>query len=721
MRSDTSPLRRGTLAATLLAAGAAALACRSTSMDQPTAAPTGGDAPPVCEKRPQRLEAHGDVRIDDYYWLNQREDADVLAYLEAENAYADARMAPTEALQEELFQELVSRIQETDVTVPVKDGPYAYYTRTEEGLQYPIHCRRPAGGGPEEVLFDVNRMAGDSGFFSLGARVPAPDHVAIAYAVDRVGRRLYDVEIKNTRRGDTERAIHGTSGSIAWEADGSAVYYVKRDPETLRAYQVWRHVLGTPQNVDTLVFEEEDEEFSCYVTRSRSERFLMIVSRQTLATEVRVLDAEDPGAGWRVVAPRKRGHEYSVDHQGDRFLIRTNRDAENFRLVSAPVDAPGNWTELLPHRFNTLLEGVQAFESHFVTRERRGGLVHLVVHPGDGSAPFSIQLDDPAYRVGLSGNAEYRTRKVRYSYSSLTTPSSVLELDLDSGETERLKEQFVGGGFDREDYVSERIFAQASDGTSVPISLVRKRSSVGEPGPLLLYGYGSYGSSQDARFSPRVLSLLDRGFTYAIAHVRGGQELGRFWYEQGKLRRKINTFTDFIACGEHLVAEGYTTEDQLFAMGGSAGGLLMGAVANMRPDLFHGIVAAVPFVDVVTTMLDDSIPLTTFEYDEWGNPNDEGDYRYMLSYSPYDQVKRQRYPHMLVTTGLHDSQVQYFEPAKWVAKLRAKAAPGGLLLFECEMEAGHGGVSGRYATLRKSAMTYAFLLGLVEGSGASIL
>lgn len=718
---DLRLLRRpGPLTAIALLGGLAA-ACRSTTMDDPSAGAARPAAPPVCEKRPHRLEAHGDVRVDDYFWLNQREDPEVLAHLAAENAFTEARMAPTGALQEELFEELVSRIQESDVTVPVKSGPYEYYTRTEEGLQYPIHCRRPAGGGAEQVLFDLNEMAEGSGFFSMGARVPSPDHGSIAYAVDRVGRRLYDLEVKNTDRGDAERPIEGTSGSIAWEADGSAIYYVKRDPETLRAYQVWRHVIETSQELDTLVFEEEDEEYSCYVTRSRSRRFLMIVSRQTLATEVRVLDAEDPGAGWRVIAPRERGHEYSVAHLEDRFLIRTNRGAENFRLVSAPVESPGDWTEVIPHRVDTLLEDVDAFRSHIVTRERRGGLVELIVRPLDGGESFSIEFDDPAYRVGLTGNAEYEARSLRYSYSSLTTPASVLELDLDTGETERLKEARVGGGFDRDDYVSERLFARAADGTSVPISLVKRRDSVGTPGPLLLYGYGSYGSSQDARFSSRTLSLLDRGFTYAIAHVRGGQELGRFWYEQGKLRRKMNTFTDFITCGEHLVAEGYTTKEQLFAMGGSAGGLLMGAVANMRPDLFRGIVAAVPFVDVVTTMLDDSIPLTTFEYDEWGNPGVEGDYRYMLSYSPYDQVRPQRYPHMLVTTGLHDSQVQYFEPAKWVAKLRAVAAPGGLLLLDCEMEAGHGGVSGRYASLRKSAQTYAFLLGLLEGSAASIL
>lgn len=708
-----------------VAAACAALACRSNPMDDdPIGTNLGPALPPapVCEKRPEELVAHGDVRVDDYYWLREREDQDVLDYLEAENAYTRERMAPTEALQEELFQELVGRLQENDETVPVKDGPFAYFTRTREGLQYPIHCRKPADGGREEILFDVNAMAKGHGFFSMGARVPSPSHGHIAYAVDRVGRRLYDIEIKNLGRGDVERGISGASGSLAWSADGTAVYYVKRDPGTLRAHQVWRHELGTAASRDTLVFDETDEEYSCYVTRSRSDRFLMIVSSQTLATEVRVLDAEAPEEGFRVLLPRERGHEYSVDHQGDRFLFRTNRGGENFHLVSAPIDAPAEWTDVIPHRFDTLLEDVDAFEDHLVTRERRGGLVRLVVHPNNPSEDsFAIQLDDPAYRVRMTGNAEYRTRAVRYAYSSMTTPNSVLEFDLDTKEVRRLKQDAVGGGFDRGDYVSERIFAAAPDGASVPISLVRRRSSEGSAGPLLLYGYGSYGSSMDASFSPRVLSLLDRGFTYAIAHVRGGQELGRSWYEQGKLHKKMNTFTDFIACGEHLVANGYTTADQMFAMGGSAGGLLVGAVANLRPDLFQGIVAAVPFVDVVTTMLDDTIPLTTFEYDEWGNPNVEADYRYMLSYSPYDQVAAQRYPHMLVTTGLHDSQVQYFEPAKWVAKLRAIAEPGGLLLFECSMEAGHGGVSGRYATLRKTARTYAFLLGLLEDGQAPIL
>ncbi|MEC8494308.1 MAG: oligopeptidase B, partial [Planctomycetota bacterium] len=394
MRSLPPALLRGPFAAAVLLA---AVACRSTTMDDLPAGLELSAAPPVCEKRPHRLEAHGDVRVDDYFWLNQREDPEVLAYLAAENAFTEAIMAPTEALQEELFEELVARIQENDVTVPVNDGPFAYYTRTEEGLQYPIHCRKPAAGGAEEILFDLNAMAEGSGFFSMGARVPSPDHESIAYAVDRVGRRLYDVEIKNIRRGDTERTIRGAAGGIAWAASGRAIYYVKRDPETLRAHQVWRHTIGTQQDLDVLVFEEEDEEFSCYVTRSRSKRFLMIVSRQTLATEVRVLDAEDPDAGWRVIAPRERGHEYSVDHQGSRFLIRTNRDAENFRLVSAPVESPGDWTDLIPHRVDTLLEDVDAFRDHFDTRERRGGHVHLIVHPlGDGES-FPIEFDDPAY------------------------------------------------------------------------------------------------------------------------------------------------------------------------------------------------------------------------------------------------------------------------------------------------------------------------------------
>lgn len=692
-------------------------ACQTTTSDSHMT-DRNAPSPPVCDVRPKELVAHGDVRVDNYYWLNDPADPDVLAYLEAENAYKAAVMAPTEGLQEELFTEFRARLQETDETVPVVRGPYAYFTRTLEGKPYPVHCRKPTAdpSAPVEVIFDVNALSEGHGYYSIGTREPSPDHSSIAYAIDTRGRRIYDIEIKNLSRGDIERGIKGTSGNLVWAEDGETIFYVKRDPVTLRSYQVWKHRLGTSQPMDVLVYEETDEEFSCYVTKSRSHEFLFIVSDQTLTSEVRAIDASMPDGAWSVVLPRERGHEYSVDHAGDQFFIRTNRGAENFKLVTAPTSNPSDWSEKIPHRLDSLLEDVDVFRTHLVARERRGGLIHLVVHPVDGSAafePFEVQFNDPAYEARLSGNATFDTRKVRYTYSSLTTPDAVLELNLDNGQTERLKDTVVGGGFDRAAYVSERVFAEAKDGTSVPISLVRRRDAA-KPGPLLLYGYGSYGSSVDASFNSNVISLLDRGFTYAIAHVRGGQELGRVWYEHGKLQKKMNTFTDFIACGEHMVQAGYTTTDELFAMGGSAGGLLMGAVVNLRPDLFHGVMAAVPFVDVVTTMLDDTIPLTTFEYDEWGNPNREADYMYMLSYSPYDQVSAQEYPHLLVTTGLHDSQVQYFEPAKWVAKLRTMKTGSGTLVFDCEMKAGHGGVSGRYDRLRKTAQSYAFFLSLLD-------
>lgn len=675
---------------------------------------------PVCKPLPKELVAHGDVRIDNYYWLNDRDDPAVISYLEEENAFTQSVLEPTKDLQADLVKEFRARMQETDTTVPVKDGPFEYFTRTVEGKAYPIHCRRRAGrpDGKVEVLFDVNAMSEGHGYYSLGSRATSPDHRSIAYAIDTTGRRIYDIEIRNLERGDIERGIKGTSGNVVWAEDGKTLFYARRDPKTLRSFQIWAHTYETSPGMDRLVFEEADPEYSCYVTKTRSKRFITIVSSQTLSTEVRVIDAMTPNAAPRIVLPRERAHEYSVDHAGDQFFILTNKNAENFRLVTAPVENPGQWTQMLPHRLDTLLEDIDVFDGHLVARERRGGLIHLVVHPlGTASdlEPFEIDFDDPTYRAGLSGNLEFETAKIRYSYSSLTTPPSTLEYDLATGETERLKEQHVGGGFNRDDYVSKRVFAEAPDGASIPISIVMRRDRAESPGPLLLYGYGSYGSTIDASFNSNVVSLLDRGFAYAIAHVRGGQALGRAWYEHGKLKHKKNTFTDFIASAEALVADGTTSSDQLFAMGGSAGGLLIGAVANMRPDLFEGLVAAVPFVDVVTTMLDDTIPLTTFEYDEWGNPNVKADYDYMLSYSPYDQVAAQAYPHMLVTTGLHDSQVQYFEPAKWVAKLRALKSDQNLLLFDCEMKAGHGGVSGRYGRLDKTAQTYAFMLSLLDG------
>lgn len=676
-----------------------------------------GEAP-VASVRPQELVAHGETRVDDYYWLRERSNPEVLKYLRDETDYAAKNLKLTEALQDELFQEFVQRLQETDMSVPVKSGPYEYFSRTFAGKAFPVYYRRPAGNdsrSAELVLLDGNRLSEGSAFFSLGARVPSLDQTKLAYAVDRVGRRLYDIEIRNVERGDVERGITGTSGSMAWSQNGQYLFYVKRDPNTLRAFQVWRHRLNTRSSSDQLVFEETDETFSCDLSLSRSQEYLMIESRQTLTTETRLLRADDPTGEWQVLLPREPGHEYHVSPVGERLYIRTNKDAENFKLVIAPLEAPERWTTVLRNRADTLLAGIDVFGNHLVARERSGGLVHLTVHPTSleaGFQSFEIPFDDPAYSVSLAGNEEFESQKIRYEYSSMRQPLSVIEFDLGRQEAEVLKVAEVGGGFDADNYVAKRIFAEAEDGAQIPVSIVYRKDRGDQPGPLLMYGYGSYGFSLDVGFQGPVISLLDRGFGYAVAHVRGGQELGRHWYEHGKLEHKMNSFTDFIACGEHLVNEGLTEPGQLYAMGGSAGGLLVGAVANMRPDLFHGIIAAVPFVDVVTTMLDDTIPLTTFEYDEWGNPNDEAAYRTMLEYSPYDQVGPHAYPNMLVTTGFHDSQVQYWEPAKWVAKLRATMTGDSTLLFDCEMEAGHGGVSGRYDRLRKTAQNYAFLLWL---------
>lgn len=685
---------------------------------------TSMTTPPDAEKRPKVLRIHDHERVDDYYWMNQRDAPEVLAYLEAENRYAAGVLERTEETQEVLYQEFVARLDGDDDSVPVVQGPYAYFTRTREGMDYPIHCRIPSaafaaegmdalGTDVVEVLFDVNKLSRGHGFYAIGTRQPSPDHRRIAYAVDTVGRRKYDIEIKNLDVGDIARGISNTTGNVVWDGAGTSILYVKREPKTLRAYQVWRHVLDTPVSTDQLVYEESDPEFSCYVTKSRSEAYLMIVSRQTMASEVRICDAMDPAGEWTVVAPRERGHEYGVVHAGDRFLIRTNRGGMNFCLMSAPEDEPTRWEPLLPHRDDRFLQGVEAFAGHYVTTERGEGLVHLVVHSMDGGEPVEIAFDDPVYDVGTSGNGEFDARGVRYVYSSLTTPPSTFQYDFESGTSELIKRRDIGDDFDPANYVARRMFAEAEDGAMVPVSLVMRRDREPGAGPCLLYGYGSYGSSMDAGFNASVVSLLDRGFAYAIAHVRGGQELGRAWYEAGKLSHKKNTFTDFIACAEHLIAEGVTAEDRLFALGGSAGGLLIGAVANMRPDLWHGLVAAVPFVDVVTTMLDDTIPLTTSEYDEWGNPNERDAYFWMLEYSPYDQVEDREYPHMLVTTGYHDSQVQYFEPAKWVAKLRDHWQGDSLLVFDCEMEAGHGGVSGRFSRYRKTAEMYAFMLSVL--------
>lgn len=694
-----------------------------TSCAAPAAGP--GD-PPRAEARLHELETHGDVRVDEYYWLRERENPEVVAYLEAENAYVDAAMAHTEDLQETLFSEIRGRIVEDDASVPYRDGDYWYYTRYEEGKQYPIHARRPADGDvfggeqapeAEEVLIDVNEVAEGKEYTAVRPSV-SPDHRLLAYGVDDVGRRFYTVRFKDLLTGETlADEIPDVTANLAWAADSATLFYVRQDPDTLRAYQVYRHRLGSTEP-DELVYEEPDETFSVFLGRTQSREYLLATSSHTLRTEVRILRADDPDGDFAVFEPRGERHEYSVDHLGDRFWVRTNDGAPNFRLMSTAEGDTGRaaWREELPHRDDVLFEGFELFDRFLVLAERREGLEQLRIEPMGGAAVEGHDLDfgEPTWSTGLGVNPDPSSGTLRYVYQSLTTPRSVFDYDPATREKTLRKQDQVLGGFDAANYRSERLWATAEDGTQVPVSLVyRPDMRSGDGGsPLLLYGYGSYGASMDASFSSPLLSLIDRGFVYAIAHIRGGEEMGRSWYENGKLLHKKNTFTDFIAAAEHLVAKGYADPDRVYAMGGSAGGLLMGAVFNMRPDLWDGVVARVPFVDVVTTMLDASIPLTTFEWDEWGDPRVREYYDYMLSYSPYDNVEARDYPNMLVTTGLHDSQVQYWEPAKWVARLRANKTDDNLLLFETNMGAGHGGASGRYDRYRETALVYAFLLDL---------
>ncbi|MCU0305305.1 MAG: S9 family peptidase [Thermoanaerobaculales bacterium] len=671
--------------------------------------------PPVAAVAPHQLEIHGDVRTDPYFWLRDPEDPAVVAYLEAENAYADAVMAPTLGLQERLVAELAGRTPQTDASPPVPDRGYLYYERTEEGLDYPIHCRvKDAPGASEEVLLDVNALAEGHTFCSVEGLRVSPVGDLMAWALDTVGRRKYTLRFTDLTTGEgLADEIHEVTDNAEWANDGRTVLYTRQDPETLRWFQVWRHVVGTDPAADVLVFEEEDETYNVSVDRTASGRYLLIVSWQTLASEVRLVDADDPTRPPVVVEPRQRGVEYEVDHHGDRLLIRTNLEAPSFRLMSAPVASPGraSWQELVPHRDDVLLSSVRAFRDFVVLSERKDGLSRLTVwRPATGEAEV-IELEEAAYDVWLDDNREYDTPFVRFGYSSLVTPTSIWDLDTRTGERRLVKQDRVLGGYDPGRYVVERLTAPARDGVGVPISLVHRADlELDGSAPLLLHGYGAYGSNSDPVFDPEVISLLDRGFSYAIAHVRGGQELGRRWYEDGRLLAKKNSFNDFVDCARFLVDRGYTSPERLVASGRSAGGLLMGAVATMAPELFAGIVAEVPFVDVVTTMLDRSIPLTSEELDEWGDPADPELYAYMLSYSPYDQVATRAYPAMMVTTGLHDSQVQYWEPAKWVAKLRATKTDDNLLVLRTAMDSGHGGASSRSGGYRERAEVLAFLL-----------
>ncbi|MGH7671678.1 MAG: S9 family peptidase [Gemmatimonadales bacterium] len=673
--------------------------------------------PPMAAVKPQRLEAHGHVRTDEYYWLRERDNPEVIRYLEAENAHTQAVMAHTEALQERLFEEIKGRIKQTDMSVPYRQGGYFYYTRFEEGEDYPIYARKRGSlAAPEEILLDGNALAEGKPFFQvMGWQISSGEDL-LAYAADTMGRRIATIRVKNLRTGALlPDVIPNVTGNIAWAEDNRTLFYTKQDPQTLRWHRIYRHVLGTDAARDELVFEETDETFSTYVFKTKSRRYVMIGSDQTLASEYRFVDAKRPAAPFRVVFPRQRGHEYDVDHFGDSFYIRTNDHAQNFRLMRTPTARPdrSTWQEVIPHRADVFLQRFEIFKDHLVVSERKDGLVRLRVRPWNGTPEHYLAFDEPAYLAYVSANPEFDTRVLRFGYTSLTTPSTIYDYDMATRARTLLKRDEILGGFDQAAYVTERLYAAARDGTRIPVSVVyRKGVERSFPAPLLLYGYGSYGSSTEATFSAERLSLLDRGFVYAIAHIRGGQELGRAWYEDGKLLKKKNTFTDFIDVADDLVRRHYTTPDRLFARGGSAGGLLIGAVINLRPDLWRGAIAGVPFVDVITTMLDASIPLTTGEYDEWGNPNDSTYYRYMLSYSPYDQVERKAYPNLLVTAGLHDSQVQYFEPAKWVARLRALRTDANRLILKTNMEAGHGGASGRYRRWRDVAFEWAFLLDL---------
>lgn len=672
--------------------------------------------PPAAKKTAKELTAHGDTRIDHYYWLNNREDPEVISYLDAENAYTARMLQHTEKQQEELFEEMKGRIRQNDKSVPYKLNGFIYYTRYEEGKEYPFYCRRALHeGAPEVIMLDVNALSEGYSYYQIGSVQISPDNSIAAYGVDTLSRRIYSIKFKNLATGEYYNdEIPNTTGSVAWADDNKTVYYTVKD-NTLRPYRIYRHRLGDDPANDVLMYEESDATFNSWVYRAASGRFIIIASSSTVSNEYRILPADNPGGEFAVFEPRQRGHEYSIASVGDKFYIITNLDAKNFRLMETTADKTEkkHWKEKVAHRSDVFLEGMTPFNDYLVLEERKNGLIGIRVMNLKENKEHYINFGEETYVAWSSTNPEPQSELFRYGYSSLTTPNSVYDYNMKTGEKILLKQDEVVGDFSAENYHAERIYAKAKDGKSVPISLVyRKGTKKDGTAPLLLYGYGSYGISSDPYFNAARLSLLDRGFIYAIAHIRGGQELGREWYEDGKLLKKINTFTDFIASGEFLVQQKYTSKSKMFAMGGSAGGLLIGAVVNMAPDLFHGVIASVPFVDVVTTMLDASIPLTTGEYDEWGNPEVKEYYEYMLSYSPYDQVEAKKYPHMLVLTGLYDSQVQYWEPAKWVAKLRDMKTDTNLLLLDTDMEAGHSGTSGRFKRFKKTALQYAFLLEL---------
>lgn len=676
---------------------------------------------PVAKKLPKKLKKHNEIRIDDYYWLNDRENSEVIDYLNQENSYYDAMTAHTKDFQKQLFEEMKGRIKEDDQSVPYLYNGYYYITRYEKGQDYPIYSRKKGSlDAQEEILFNCNELAKGHTFFQLGGLSVSPDNRFASFGVDTVGRRIYTIKIKNLETNEIlPDVIENATGGSVWANDNHTLFYTRQDKVTLRANQIFKHKLQTTSDQDVLVFEEKDETFNVSVGKEKSRKYIVIGSESTMTTEYRILNSETPDAEFKVFQPRVRGLEYSISHFGDSFYILTNKDkATNFKLMKTPENATEkkHWKEVIAHRDDVLLEDIEIFSNYLVVEERSNGLNHIRIMPWSGEGEYYLPFGSETYNAYTTTNVDFDTDILRYSYQSLATPSSVIDFNMKTKEKEIKKEQAVlGGQFDKNNYVEERVWATAKDGIKVPISLVyRKDLKKDGTNPLLQYAYGSYGVTMEPYFSTTRLSLLDRGFIYAIAHIRGGEDLGRQWYEDGKLLKKKNTFTDFINCSQFLIQEKYTSPAHLYAEGGSAGGLLMGAVVNMAPELYHGVIAQVPFVDVVTTMLDDSIPLTTGEYDEWGNPNKKEYYDYMLSYSPYDNVKNQTYPNMLVTTGLHDSQVQYWEPAKWVAKLRTHKKGNTVLYLHTNMDAGHGGASGRFEAIKELAKEFAFLLDLEE-------
>jgi len=682
-------------------------ACAQDSQD------SGG--PPVAAKQPVELEMHGDVRVDDYFWLRERENPEVIAYLDAENVYADSVLADSSGLQERLVDEMAGRMQQEDISAPYKYGEYFYYYRYEEGQEYAIYARRKGSlDADEEVLLDVNVEAGDAPYFSVSGFRVSPDHTMAGYAVDTVGRRLYDVHFIDLETGEKlPDVIESTTSNYRWAADSQTIFYTKQHPETLRWEKIFRFALGSSEH--KLIYEELDETFSVYLYGSISRQYIYIYSTSTLSSEVRYLATDAPYDEPKLFLPREAEHEYYVTDGSDRFYVMSNDGATNFQLFEvAPNDtAKDVWSSVLPHRDDVLIEDVEVLKEHIIVSSRKAGLTQLEVIERDSGEMHVTDVGEDVYVAYSGNNYEYDSTVFRYNYESLTTPDSVYDYDLVARERELIKEKEVVGGFNRNDYIAERLWATARDGARVPVSLVyRKGIELDGQNPLFQYAYGSYGSSIDPYFSTNRLSLLDRGFIYAIAHIRGGAELGREWYYEGRQLKKMNTFTDFIDVSKFLVDEGYTSPQHLYAYGGSAGGLLMGAITNMAPEMYNGVTADVPFVDVVTTMLDDSIPLTSGEWDEWGDPRKKEFYDYMLSYSPYDQIKQQDYPNLLVVTSLHDSQVQYWEPAKWVAKLRDHKTDDNLLLLKTDMQAGHSGKTGRFRRLEDTALVYTFVLQL---------